>query len=742
MDRKELLKQAKQYVKKGQLQEAINEYEKLLDISLEPHLVNVLGDLYAKTGNNTKAIDYFTWVAEKYNQENFYLKSIAMYKKTLRLVPDNLEIQLKLAELYAKKKRFAEAKESYFSVLQSYRNIGDQEKLIETLKSFLSIDPENDARKLELASAYSKTNMITQSQELYIEVGKNYLTQGKIEKSVDVFRKAYNLDNTFKPALRFFIESLLKVGSLAQAIGIIKDAIVKYPLDIDLLIILGRTYLSVNMLDEAEVTFQKLFSKDKSRYSYLLETAKLFIASKEFNRAVNILELIANSNIEKRQKRSVITFLYEILAEDKNHVKALQILANLYQLFREKENQITTLELLVKACFENNLRALAITTLRSLIELVPSNIIYWQELQNLSNDLDMSNSGEFLLNPPVDTSNTNPTIVETSVKNSITKNVAETIVLSAENDNHLKIRIKLLNTYLESKPENLDIREQLKTLYLSSNNTKSVAEQDLEMAKIYYFDYKNKDKAKELLLEACKYNPIVGNTKIFQQVVLNKEEVLTTANLNEQSLEKIFEIPQKPNEPKNNNNHKEVSKVLGLSSNLFSSKNLFPTPPSSTNSTAQQLTAKDLTLLLTKKNILWREWHRSSRANEDLSIIAIKVDGYKDYLLSFGQHFIAKCMLEIETNIDNILQRASDQIVNCGNIQLVILPGTSGDRAITVARKIRKSISKLKVIGTSLSVSQAIVSLKPKRNSKSNILVNKLVKSFANLANGGDIFID
>ncbi|MFY9224163.1 MAG: tetratricopeptide repeat protein [Blastocatellia bacterium] len=751
IDRKEILKRAKQYLRKGQLTEAISEYEKLLDISLEPNIVNLLGDLYAKSGNNTKAIDYFSWVAEKYCQETFYIKAIAMYKKIYRLSPSNLEIELKLAELYAKKKYNVEAKEFYLKALQGVRNLDNQEKLIEILKPLLCIDPENYARKLELANAYRKTNMISQSQELYIEVGKNYLAQGKIEKAVDIFRKAFNQDPSFKPALKFFIESLLKVGSLPQAIKVIKDTIIKYPLDIDLLIMLGRTYLSVNMLDEAELTFQKLFSKDKTRYSYLLEVAKLFISGKEFNRAVNILEIIVNSSLEKRQKRNVLTLLHSILTQDKNHIKALQCLANLYQLLREKDSQITTLELLVKACFEHNLRAEAITALRNLIELVPSNIVYWQELQSLSNNLDMSQFGEFLLNPS--TNITQPIIEAIVAKESFVStnsNNTDTIVLSAENTNHLKIRINLLNSFLESKPEDLNIREQLKDLYLSSNNTHSAAQQYVEMAKIYYADHQDKNKAKELLLEACKYDPMVGNTNIFQQIVLNNNErvksTIKKLNSNENFLEKIFEQNNhsKPTQPKTKTLNKQVmfEQKLEIPTNWFvensknSSQPLLPTDKS------QKLTVKDLTVLLTKKNILWQEWYRTCRANEDLSIIAIKIDNYSDYFLSFGQNFITKCMTEIQSHIDNVLQRAADQLINCDNVQLVILPGTNGDGAIAVAQKIRNNVAKLKAMGNSLSVSQAIVSIKPKRNNKPNILINKLVKNFSSLVNNGDIFID
>ena len=101
MDKNKIIEGAAKLVAKCAFDKAIREYQKVLD--MDPRDVRVLqkmGELYQKKGDNPQAASFFTRVAEVYAQDGFFLKAVALYKQVLKLNPDLVEVNVKLAELH------------------------------------------------------------------------------------------------------------------------------------------------------------------------------------------------------------------------------------------------------------------------------------------------------------------------------------------------------------------------------------------------------------------------------------------------------------------------------------------------------------------------------------------------------------------------------------------------------------------------------------------------------------------
>src|SRR5690242_11812218 len=95
-----VLSSAEKFVQQGKLQNAIAEYEKV--IKEDPRdltVLNAIGDLYARVGQNEKAAEYFKNVGDQYAHNGFTVKAIAVYKKLTRL-SSSADAVVKLAELY------------------------------------------------------------------------------------------------------------------------------------------------------------------------------------------------------------------------------------------------------------------------------------------------------------------------------------------------------------------------------------------------------------------------------------------------------------------------------------------------------------------------------------------------------------------------------------------------------------------------------------------------------------------
>lgn len=126
VDRAELIREAEQLVARGKLSLAIAKYRRLLtqqpdDISS----LNRLGDLHARASRSDEAIRTFLDVAARYEQEGFFVKSIAICKKIIKLDPARLDVYERLGSLYAKQGLLPEATRQY-SVLQDYYSKQDR----------------------------------------------------------------------------------------------------------------------------------------------------------------------------------------------------------------------------------------------------------------------------------------------------------------------------------------------------------------------------------------------------------------------------------------------------------------------------------------------------------------------------------------------------------------------------------------------------------------------------------------
>src|SRR5437660_12615116 len=102
-DKVKTLRAAEKYLELGKIPAAITEYCKIIESQPDDFTtLNMLGDLYARVGDQTAAISCFRHIAEHYREQDFILKAIAMYKKVDRLQPHDTEIATKLTDLKAR----------------------------------------------------------------------------------------------------------------------------------------------------------------------------------------------------------------------------------------------------------------------------------------------------------------------------------------------------------------------------------------------------------------------------------------------------------------------------------------------------------------------------------------------------------------------------------------------------------------------------------------------------------------
>ncbi len=100
LGRSDLIEKAASLVQRGDLKGAIPRYAKLFqDNPADWNVANTLGDLYVRVGRSDDAVAHFGTLAEQLAADGFTAKARALYRKILRLKPDNEIAMRRVAEL-------------------------------------------------------------------------------------------------------------------------------------------------------------------------------------------------------------------------------------------------------------------------------------------------------------------------------------------------------------------------------------------------------------------------------------------------------------------------------------------------------------------------------------------------------------------------------------------------------------------------------------------------------------------
>lgn len=153
IDREATLKNAEKFLRAGRLDAAIAEYAQVVDE--HPHdwnTANALGDLYMRAAQSDQAVAIYGRVADHLFTEGFYPKAAALFKKILKIAPDDEAAQLRLAEISARQGLLADARAYYSAIERRRRAKGEAEAADEIVQRLRALDPEDAARCVEAAA--------------------------------------------------------------------------------------------------------------------------------------------------------------------------------------------------------------------------------------------------------------------------------------------------------------------------------------------------------------------------------------------------------------------------------------------------------------------------------------------------------------------------------------------------------------------------------------------------------------
>ncbi|MEW6323762.1 MAG: tetratricopeptide repeat protein [Nitrospirota bacterium] len=228
VDRSTLIQNAQRFMARGQIDKAIEEWQKLVSLTPQDgNLYNTIGDLYLKKNDTHHAVETFMLAATAFERAGFALKTIAVYKKVLKIDPSHLEVNLKLADLNAERGLTGNAIEDYLKVAKEYGRRGKVQEALEIYRKIANFDPNNTNIRLKLAELSLKEKLTDEAIDEYMKVAKNYEQNGRAGDAAALYKKILEINPKHagaKEALKAgvtpaTVETMPTVAEIEQAIG-------------------------------------------------------------------------------------------------------------------------------------------------------------------------------------------------------------------------------------------------------------------------------------------------------------------------------------------------------------------------------------------------------------------------------------------------------------------------------------------------------------------------------------------
>lgn len=190
-NRQAAIASAEKLVSKGKIEAAIKEYRKLLsDNPNDASTLNRLGDLYARVDKIDEAVRLFSQIADRYTEDGFFVKAIAIYKKIIKLDPTRLAVYERLAELYHKQGLITEARTQYQVLVDYYQKHGNLSSATGVLERMVELEPDDPSPHAKLAEFHHQEGRSAQELAEYRTIAELMLSRGRIDEATRVLSKA------------------------------------------------------------------------------------------------------------------------------------------------------------------------------------------------------------------------------------------------------------------------------------------------------------------------------------------------------------------------------------------------------------------------------------------------------------------------------------------------------------------------------------------------------------------------
>jgi tetratricopeptide (TPR) repeat protein len=353
---KKLLLKAQKYTQAGSWKKAIQQYKLLLaEKEDDQSLHNLLGDLLSKpeVAEKEEAANEYKRAAELYEQHGFMAQAIAIYKKIIRLDPENIDNISNLAELLLKHGIQHDAAVQLQTVADQYIKENKIDRAISILERILTVTEANEKVLSTLAGLYLDKSEKIKASDIYIKLWKINQKKGDEIKCIECANKAIELNIKNIMAIQILSNHYIKIENYSEALSFLDSVNAKETNKPDIKKCYAIACSKMNRVEDAIKLFEDVCSADRDDIDSRLELGYLYLKKNNLEKAFNCWIYVGNHFYEKREFEKYKDLLETYVTYDQENIQAFEKLLHLYQILNEK-NKVNELETKLRKLTESS----------------------------------------------------------------------------------------------------------------------------------------------------------------------------------------------------------------------------------------------------------------------------------------------------------------------------------------------------------------------------------------------------
>jgi tetratricopeptide (TPR) repeat protein len=321
---------AQKLLNQGKVVQAIAEYQNILKFEPRDQVtLMTIGELYIRQGETFQAIDYFERLAQIFVGDGFLTKAIAVYKRIAKLAPEEIRPLEKLADLYVQQGVMSEARPLFLQLAEIHLKQNRQPEAIGLLKKLLQAEPDNLRIQIRLADLYQAMGQTRDAIEAYVSASQRALARGDQAESEKLADKALKLEPNNTGAVIVRARSYISQGNLAKAAQLLEQVpdLEKGGEQAELLLDL---HLKNSHWDQAVILAMKIFEADPKNYGPMQKVVEALLKSGQSEKALGILEHSRVAMIDAGEQEAVGRMLHDLATDMPGQLEPLEWLVELY----------------------------------------------------------------------------------------------------------------------------------------------------------------------------------------------------------------------------------------------------------------------------------------------------------------------------------------------------------------------------------------------------------------------------
>ena len=483
---------AQKHLSQGKLPQAIAEYQQVL--KHEPNdqiILMTVGDLFVRKGETFQAIEYFERLAQVFTRDGFLTKAIAIYKKIAKLAPEETKPLEKLADLYVQQGILSEARPIFLQLAEAHLKANRREPAATLLRKLLEAEPDNLRVQIRLAEIQLAMGQTQDAAQTFINCAERQIANQQANEAVKLCDKALQLTPENALAKVTKARAYAAGGHGLEATSLLEQ-LPETEATEELTSLLIDLYLEQRRGDEAVGFARKIFVRDAARYKHAHHVTEALLDVGDSDRAIQLLGVIRSAMATNGAHETLAKTLTKAAAQMQGRLEPHEWLIELYTQLDDQVHLPGALQQLGQAAAASGNLEKARAAYERLLALLPQDETVRKNLDQVRAQLSLPPSQIERPEPPKETSSdeveaAEPAYVETPLDEDTQKFVTLSLtdVDLFSSYGMTQKAIDLLEKVILRAPRNTQALEKLLDLYLGEGNSERTAELAATLAELY-----------------------------------------------------------------------------------------------------------------------------------------------------------------------------------------------------------------------------------------------------------------